>query len=334
MRICVFHVDDGKLLFESQSELDKFKEALASEYSITEHGPISLCVGIEYSRLKDGSLELRISRFINKAAARFGLAGCNPRNVPLTKKEWDDAESNDHAPLEGESLETYYALTGCIQYASTTGVRPDVAVSAHLLGSARARATDGHLAAGYGVMRYLAGSADRALVLPRGDPNDTAMTYFSDSNHAADRRTCRSVTGGVSSVGGCPFTYLSRGQKSVQISSTGSETVAMSANARDVLLARRTLEVFRLPQTEPTVMRADNTAAIALSENSIMLTDLSKHLAVRDRFIRECVRDGLIKLVWVATNHNIADLFTKPLPFPVFAPMLAVVSGWAPYASL
>ena len=42
----------------------------------------------------------------------------------------------------------------------------------------------------------------------------------------------------------------------------------------------------------------------------------------------------LIKLVWVATNHNIADLFTKPLPFPVFAPMLAVVSGWAPYASL
>ena len=81
-------------------------------------------------------------------------------------------------------------------------------------------------------------------------------------------------------------------------------------------------------------MRADNTAAIALSENAVMLTDLSKHLAVRDRFIRETVRDGIIKLVWISTSHNIADFFTKPLPFPVFAPMLAVVSGWASLASL
>ena len=334
LRVVVFHVDDGKLLFDEQEELDKFKESLAAEWSITDHGPISLCVGIEYTRLDDGSLELRISRFINKAAARFGLAECNPRNVPLTKREWDDAESKDHAPLEGADLETYFALTGCIQYAATTGVRPDVAVSAHLLGSARARATSGHLTAAYGVMRYLSGSADRALVLRRGDPNDTTLTWFSDSNHAADRLTCRSVTGGAGFVGECPLSYLCRGQKSVQISSTGSETVAMSANAREILLSRRVLEVFGLAQKEPTVMRADNQAAIALSENSTMLTDLSKHLAVRDRFIRETVRDGFIKLVWVSTNHNLADLFTKPLPFPAFAPMLAVVTGWASHLGL
>ena len=37
----------------------------------------------------------------------------------MTKREWDDAESKDHAPLEGADLETYFALTGCVQYAAT-----------------------------------------------------------------------------------------------------------------------------------------------------------------------------------------------------------------------
>ena len=81
-------------------------------------------------------------------------------------------------------------------------------------------------------------------------------------------------------------------------------------------------------------MRVDNQASIALSENSIQLTDLSKHLAVRDRFIREAVRDRIVKLVWVSTKYNLADFFTKLLPTYNFPTFLAVAIGRVSLGSL
>ena len=101
----------------------------------------------------------------------------------------------------------------------------------------------------------------------------------------------------------------------------------MSVNAREIIYHRRLLEEFGIPQNGPIDMFIDNQAAKALSENLMSLTNLSKHLAVRDRFIREAVRNKIVALKWISGGSNVADFFTKILAAPIFLPLAAIVSG-------
>ena len=56
----------------------------------------------------------------------------------------------------------------------------------------------------------------------------------------------------------------------------------------------------------------DNQGAIALAENPVH-HQRSKHIDVRYHFIRSEVEAGIVKLMYVSSESNIADLFTKPL---------------------
>jgi len=56
----------------------------------------------------------------------------------------------------------------------------------------------------------------------------------------------------------------------------------------------------------------DNTNAINLSTN-IVQHSKTKHIAIKYHFLREQVQDQMVKLDYVPSKENIADIFTKPL---------------------
>ena len=45
-----------------------------------------------------------------------------------------------------------------------------------------------------------------------------------------------------------------------------------------------------------------------------MNNERSKHIDVRFHFIRDHVKKGSVELVHVASQDQVADIFTKPLP--------------------
>ncbi len=59
-------------------------------------------------------------------------------------------------------------------------------------------------------------------------------------------------------------------------------------------------------------IRCDNTSAISLSKNPIQHSR-TKHIEIRYHFIRDHVQKGDIELEFVSTDHQLADIFTKPL---------------------
>ncbi|RCU36414.1 hypothetical protein DVA76_18100, partial [Acinetobacter baumannii] len=59
-------------------------------------------------------------------------------------------------------------------------------------------------------------------------------------------------------------------------------------------------------------IRCDNTSAINLTKNPI-LHSRTKHIEIRHHFIRDHVAKGDIKLEFVNTQNQLADIFTKPL---------------------
>ena len=68
---------------------------------------------------------------------------------------------------------------------------------------------------------------------------------------------------------------------------------------------------------EPIVMFCDNTSAINISKNPVMHSK-TKHIAIKYHFVRELVQDKEIRLEYVHSNEQIADIFTKPLPKDAF----------------
>ncbi|GJW92647.1 hypothetical protein Tco_0170200 [Tanacetum coccineum] len=95
------------------------------------------------------------------------------------------------------------------------------------------------------------------------------------------------------------------------ISSTEAEYIALSGCCAQILWMRSQLTNYgfgfnKIP------MYCDNKSAIALCCNNVHHSR-SKHIDIRFHFIKEHVENGAIKLYFVNTEYQLADIFTKSL---------------------
>jgi hypothetical protein len=61
----------------------------------------------------------------------------------------------------------------------------------------------------------------------------------------------------------------------------------------------------------PIIVRVYNIGAIFMTEN-VSTSSRTKHVHVKYHFVREYVEDdGLIKIIFVRSEHNVSDGFTK-----------------------
>jgi len=61
----------------------------------------------------------------------------------------------------------------------------------------------------------------------------------------------------------------------------------------------------------------DNQSAIAVSKNGVK-GERTKHVDVKYHFVTETMESGKVKLQWVPSTQQQADIFTKALATPVF----------------
>jgi hypothetical protein len=61
-----------------------------------------------------------------------------------------------------------------------------------------------------------------------------------------------------------------------------------------------------------TAVLCDNQSCIKMTENP-MFHDRSKHIEIRYHFIRDMVQRGALKLQYISTDEQVADVLTKPL---------------------
>ena len=81
-----------------------------------------------------------------------------------------------------------------------------------------------------------------------------------------------------------------------------------------------------------TVIHCDNQSCIKLSKNPVD-HDRSKHINIKYNYIRDMVQKGTVKLQYLSTDEQIADILTKPLTwvkFEYFRAKLGVVENASP----
>jgi hypothetical protein len=81
---------------------------------------------------------------------------------------------------------------------------------------------------------------------------------------------------------------------------------------------KQTLTDIQVEYDEPIPIYCDNTSAINISKNSMMVHSKTKHIPIKYHFLQEQAAEKNIRVEYVGTKEQMEDIFTKPLPWESF----------------
>nr|KYP67696.1 Copia protein [Cajanus cajan] len=140
---------------------------------------------------------------------------------------------------------------------------------------------------------------------------------YLDSDWCGDVDDQKSTAGYVFFMGNTAFTWLSKKQPIVALSTCEAKYVAASWSVQHAVWLGTLLSKLEIMKAKKILIRVDNRSAIELAKNPIN-HERSKHIDVRFHFIKEKVKEGSVELEHVGSKEQVADIFTKPLPATTF----------------
>ncbi|CAI7792351.1 unnamed protein product [Closterium sp. NIES-54] len=160
------------------------------------------------------------------------------------------------------------------------------------------------------VLRYLCSTSGMGLVL--GGRARVVLTGHADASWVDDLATQRSSQGYTFSLGSSSVSWRSTRSSSVLSSSCEAEIYAGAMAAQELRwLTYLLTDLGEVPRSPP-VLYVDNKAMLALCQEH-RLEHRTKHIALRYFLARELQQRGQLRLAYVASQANTADVFTKAL---------------------
>ncbi|XP_036320876.1 secreted RxLR effector protein 161-like [Rhagoletis pomonella] len=239
----------------------------------------------------------------------------NDCNAVTTLMNADEKLSKDMCPKnEDEKKEIeklpYQNLIGCLLYLAGS-TRPDIAYTVSVLSQFNTNFGIKHWIAAKRVLRYLKGTQNLGLLFKKNGKNLTGYAVADWGASIGDRR---SYTGFIFSYGSTAISWESRKQRTVAMSSTEAEYMAISESAKEAIYLRRFLDEI-LDSQGPTTIFNDNQSAGRLCRNPIF-HNRTKHIDLRYHFIREAIERGDIQIDYKETSQMPADILTKAISYP------------------
>ncbi|CAI5985883.1 unnamed protein product [Closterium sp. NIES-65] len=167
-----------------------------------------------------------------------------------------------------------------------------------------------HMAAAKRVLRYLCSTSGMGLVL--GGRSPVVLTGHADASWADDQATQRSSQGYTFSLGSGSVSWQATRSSFVLGSSCEAEIYAGAMAAQELRWLTYLLTDLGEPPCSPPVLYVDNKAMLALCREQ-RLEHRTKHIALRYFLARELQQRGQLRLAYVASEANTADVFTKAL---------------------
>ncbi|KAG7303823.1 hypothetical protein JYU34_010719 [Plutella xylostella] len=301
LMILALYVDDILLFTVPNSKQKiKIKQQLMNEFEMKDLGEVHQFLGMRVAKNSEG-IFLDQTMYIEKILERFGMQDCKPAVTPMeTKHKLEKATISD-ANLE------YRNLVGCLMYLSVC-TRPDITHAVSVLSQFNDCYNLSHWKAAKRVLRYLKGTLNYKLKFTKSGLD---VKGYVDADWASCEIDRRSYTGYVFKLGNSVISWESRKQRTVALSSTEAEYMAISDSCKEALFIR-TLLYELLGKFSKILIHNDSQSAQKLCKN-MMFHARTKHIDVRHHFIRDVIARNIINLCFMPTNDMPADFMTKPV---------------------
>jgi hypothetical protein len=306
--ILLVYVDDIILAGDSTAEFDRIKAVLDVAFKIKNLGQLKYFLGLEVAHSKHG-ITVSQRKYCLDMLKDSGLLGSKPASTPLdTSIKLHSAAGVPYSDASG-----YRRLVGRLLYLNTT--RPDIAFATQQLSQFMHAPTNVHYNAACRVLRYLKNNPGQGLFFSR----DSAMQLigYSDADWAGCMDTRKSISGYCFFIGKSLISWRAKKQATVSRSSSEAEYRALSSATCELqwllyLLADLQVTLIRTP-----TLYCDNQSALHIASNPVF-HERTKHLDIDCHLVREKVLKGILKLLPVSTNDQMADFLTKALAPPKF----------------
>ncbi|SCZ99969.1 BZ3501_MvSof-1269-A2-R1_C59g00333 [Microbotryum saponariae] len=291
------YVDDLLMISPELAEIERVISGLDQRYGVKRLGPAEYILGIQIRRFDDGSIALSQERYIMDVLARFHFdTTTRGTTVPMTP-----GLSLTAIPGQGtERIRSWYLQAiGSLLYISL-GTRPDIAFAVSYLARFANNPGRRHWIAVKHILRYLRATYRNELVYARGQARITGVVGYSDANWGACIDTSVSTMGYVFYIAGSAVSWSSKRQ------------------SREGIYLSQLLEELHVQPVAPAHIFTDNEAAAAVAHDPVRVSG-TRHIRLREHFVRDMVNRGDISLSHVGTSDMVADIFTKALGPKVFS---------------
>ena len=308
LAILIVYVDDIILSGNDMGELQNLKKYLSEEFEVKDLGNLKYFLGMEVARSRKG-IVVSQRKYILDLLKETGMLGCKPIDTPMDSQKKLGIEKESTPVDRGR----YQRLVGRLIYLSHT--RPDIGFAVSAVSQFMHSPTEEHMEAVYRILRYLKMTPGKGLFFRKTENRDTEV--YSDADWAGNIIDRRSTSGYCSFVWGNLVTWRSKKQSVVARSSAEAEYRALAQGICEGIWIKRVLSELGQTSSSPILMMCDNQAAISIAKNPVH-HDRTKHVEIDRHFITEKVTSETVKLNYVPTKHQTADILTKALPRPNF----------------
>lgn len=348
------YVDDVLVLSESPMKtMDGIRGVFKLKGDKTEKPDMYLGAQVNEVRTDNGtkcwslSSEKYVKAAVSNVDATLKKSGSKlPSNCPTPCTTGYHPAEDTSKELNAEGTRLFQELIGVLRWAIEIG-RIDILLEVSLLSSHLAMPRSGHLQEVYHIFGYLRQSPRRRLFLDPDhpvisedrfkkfdwedfyreakedvptnmpDPLGKAVSThcFVDASHASDKVTRKSQTGILIFINRAPTMWHSKRQNSVEVSTFGSEFIALKNAIELVMGLRYKIRMFGIPIEGPTNIFCDNEAVYKNASQPDSTLSKKQH-SIAYHFCREKVASGVCRLAKENTKTNLADVFTKTMNKP------------------
>jgi hypothetical protein len=307
----ILYVDDGGVI-GTRKVIDSVLTVLSKAFKVKTLGKMEHFVGchIIQNKSKD-TIYIHQPKLIKHLDEAFGFlmpsrvfkTPAAPKTVIMRPQEGDPRISANEQSI-------YRSGVGMLLYLIKHS-RPDISNAVRELTKVLDGATSAHWKAMIRVIKYVFDTKNYALkIKPNVSTGKAILRGISDSEYAGDRETRISVYGYVIYYCGAPISWKSKSGKSVTLSSTEAEYYASSEAAKELVFVHNLIKSMGIELQLPIILQVDNTGAIYLA-NNYSTGPRTKHIDIRAHFVRELIVDGTLKIIFVKSEDNDADILTK-----------------------
>jgi hypothetical protein len=310
--VLAVHVDDMLIATANTSVRDTTLTLLKSKYSLKIDYSPSWFMHTHIKRDRaNGVIYLDQRQYLLDVLNREGMVDCRPAILPmnpgakLRRATEEQAES-----ITTQDREWYRKIVGSVLWLCTQ-TRPDITACVRLLCQFVSNPTEDHKREIVMLLRYLKATQSYGIAFRRTGKG-VKFQIYTDATWGSDLDDRKGVGAYIILWDGGLIDWRARKQPHIASSSMEAEICAASEGAKEAGILLTLLKEAGVPQEEGILLMTDSQSMITAAKNDGYHASL-RHVDIRHKQIFEAARVGAIKLKWVSSEEQLADMLTKPL---------------------
>ena len=316
--VVVAHVDDILAHAKDQATMDRFAAELGQKFKLKDMCDAGYYIGCHITRNRKAR-ELKFDQhlYVESMVKRFDVK--KPTKIPAslgvpTLSKADEPRN----PEEKEKMRKfpYREAVGALTWTATM-TRPVIACAVGAVARFCENPGPAHKKAVMKIFQYLLHAKEWGITYC-GPGCGLCMEVYTDSDFGACLDTRRSVLSAVLMLAKGAISWHSRMQEVTTSGTSEAEYVALSEMVKEVLFLRQVQE-FMEPSMRVGAVNVfeDNEGAIKLATNK-HASRRTKHIDVKHHLVRDASDARKVRVAYVRSEDQHADLLTKPLDMQKF----------------